>query len=280
MSRLRGPLAEFFGTYLLVFLGAGAIMLDARTGRPGHLGVALVFGLTVAGVVLVLGRVSGAHINPAVTLGLAIAQAFPWSRVPAYVGAQGAGALVAALLLRLLLGPVASVGATVPRVSSAGAFALELGATILLLVAVLLVVTGRERVGRLGPFVIGSVVGICAYWIGPLTGAGMNPARSAGPALAAAQWQGLWIYLLAPAAAAALVGLATRAPGTLALVKAGRFSPPRRPARSVLAGRGRAAFGSGQPLADARTPRESFAQPHYATAASLPTGRGNGLPNR
>ena len=124
-------LAEAIGTFALVFVGAGAIMVDAQTGALGHLGVALAFGLVIMAMIYAVGHLSGAHLNPAVSVAFALTRHFPWSRVATYVPAQVAGALAAALILRASLGDIADVGATMPAGSDAQSFLWEFDAHLL-----------------------------------------------------------------------------------------------------------------------------------------------------
>jgi aquaporin NIP len=194
----RAYLAEALGTFALVLVGAGAVMSSAATGAPDHTGVALSFGLVVMACVYIFGGVSGAHINPAVTLALAVSGHFPWTRVGPYVGAQCAGAISAAFTLRAILGPVASVGATLPVSGIWQSFGLEVLLTGFLMLAVMAVVSGPAGQRRFSGIIVGGVVALGAMWAGPLTGASMNPARSLGPALASGELGSLWIYLAAP----------------------------------------------------------------------------------
>lgn len=195
--RARG-LAEAGGTFALVLIGPGAMMLDARThGAVGPFGVALAFGAAVAAAIIVFGPRSGAHINPAVTFGLAAARRFQAAEVPAYVTGQLAGATAAAVLLRLVLGPVGGLGATVPAAGIWSSAGLELLMSFALMVTILLALRGGWARVWSG-VAIGTVVGLCAFFGGPYTGASMNPARSFGPALAGGGWSGHWIYWVAP----------------------------------------------------------------------------------
>lgn len=191
----RALAAEALGTFALVFFGPGAAVVQAQTGALGHLGVAAVFGLTVAAVIAALAPISGAHINPAATLALTLAGRFPPRRALPYVAAQLLGAALAAFLLLALFGTRGSVGATVPAGSVAQAFVLETVLTFFLLLVAL-------RSGL--PWVVGGVVALEAAMGGPVTGASMNPARSFGPALASGLWTAHWLYWTAPLLGAAL----------------------------------------------------------------------------
>jgi aquaporin NIP len=200
--------AEALGTFALVFVGAGAIMVDAEGGGLGTVGVALAFGLVVMAMVYALGPVSGAHLNPAVTLGFALSRHFSTRRVPAYWVAQMVGATAAAVTLRASLGDVANVGATMPSGSQAQAFLWEVALTAILLVVVIAVATDTRTVGESAALAIGGTIALGSLVGGPISGASMNPARSLGPALASGEWSSLWVYLTAPFVGAALGALA------------------------------------------------------------------------
>ena len=194
----RRLLAEFIGTFFLVLAGPGAIMVEGlHPGAIGPLGIAIAFGLIVAIMVFILGPVSGAYINPAVTIAAWSVRRLPLSQVASYVVAQLSGAVVAALALRALLGPVASNGATIPHVAVAAAFIVEALLSLLVILAVLATdAGGSSRAGA--AVMIGMTIGLCALVGGPLTGASMNPARSFGPALVSGTWTSHWVYWVAP----------------------------------------------------------------------------------
>ncbi len=204
----RSLAAEAIGTFALVFAGCGAIMVDAKTHALGHVGVAISFGLVIMAMIYAVGHISGAHFNPAVTLGFALARHFPWPRVAAYWAAQLAGALAAALVLRGSLGSIAHVGATQPGGSAAQAFLWEAVLTFLLMFVIMSVATDTRAVGEAAAIAIGGTVGLDAMFGGPVTGASMNPARSLGPAIAAGAYSAIWIYLLAPLLGAGLAAVA------------------------------------------------------------------------
>jgi MIP family channel proteins len=182
---LRRALAEGIGTFALVFAGCGAIMVDAKTGALGHVGVAITFGLVIMVMIYAVGHISGAHFNPAVTLAFAVSRHFAWPRVAVYWSAQLAGALVAAIVLRGSLGNVANVGAMFPSGSDAQAFLWESVLTFFLMFVIMAVATDTRAVGEAAAIAIGGTVGLDAMFGGPVTGASMNPARSLGPAIAA-----------------------------------------------------------------------------------------------
>jgi aquaporin NIP len=195
----RSLLAEAIGTFALVFAGCGAIMVDAKTGALGHVGVAISFGLVIMVMIYAVGHISGAHFNPAVTLAFAVSRHFPWPRVPPYLAAQLAGATVAALALRGSLGTIAHVGATLPGGSDGQAFLWEAVLTFFLVFVIMAVATDTRAVGEAAAIAIGATVGLDAMFGGPITGASMNPARSLGPAIASADFTSIWVYLTAPA---------------------------------------------------------------------------------
>jgi aquaporin Z len=197
--------AEALGTFLLVFIGPGAAAVNAWSpGSVGPVGIALAFGLTIAAAVYALGEVSGAHFNPAVTAGFWMAGRLPRDDVLPYVGAQLIGAVSAAVILRLVLGPAARAAATVARVSAVSAVTVEVVLTFLLVLVVLTVAADSRVTGPMGGVIVGITVACDALMGGPLTGASMNPARSLGPAVATATWGGHWIYWVGPLAGAAL----------------------------------------------------------------------------
>jgi aquaporin Z len=192
---------EALGTFFLVLIGPGAVMVDARSGGAlGPVGISLAFGFAVLAMVYAFGPISGAHINPAVTLAFWSVGRFPRRDVPLYIVAQCAGAIGAAFVLRAVLGPVGHLGATIPAIGWRGAFVFEfLLSAALMLVIVAVATDDRVAVG-FAPVAIGLTVAFCALVGGSITGASMNPARSLGPAVAGGQWQSHWLYWLAPAA--------------------------------------------------------------------------------
>ena len=191
---------EAFATFALVFAGCGAIVVDAERGEPlGAVGVAATFGLVVMVLVYATGHVSGAHINPAVTIAFVWRRHFAIREGCAYVPAQVGGAILGATLLRLTWqGTPASLGATVPSVGAPAAFVYEFVLTALLMFVIVSVATDTRAVGSAAAIAIGATVGLDALFGGPVTGASMNPARSLGPAIVSAEWTDLWIYLTAP----------------------------------------------------------------------------------
>lgn len=208
LETARRLLAEFVGTFALVFAGCGAIMVDATSaGALGQVGIAITFGLVIMAMIYAVGHVSGAHFNPAVTFAFALTRHLPWSRLLGYWTAQVAGALAAAAVLRGSLGDVAGVGATVPAGSDGQALLWELILTFFLMFVIMAVATDTRAVGEAAAIAIGGTVGLDAMFGGPVTGASMNPARSLGPAIVAGETGSLWVYIVAPLAGAAVGAL-------------------------------------------------------------------------
>jgi MIP family channel proteins len=208
METLRALTAEAIGTFALVFAGAGAIMVNAKTGQLGHVGVAITFGLVIMAMIYAVGHVSGAHFNGAVTFAFALTRHFPWSRALGYWTAQLAGALAAATLLRASLGNVAHVGATLPSGSNAQSFLWEFVMTAFLMFVILAVATDTRAVGEAAAIANGGTILLDAMFGGPISGASMNPMRSAGPGIVSGELHALWIYILAPVLGASVGALA------------------------------------------------------------------------
>jgi aquaporin NIP len=186
------------GTFALVAIGPGAVMVAARTNAYGPSGVALAFGLAVTLIVASSGHLSGAHINPAVTISFWSVGRFPRSDVLPYVGAQCVGAVLASFLCGWLLGPVGTFGATIPSLPVAQSFVVEMGYSGLLAFVIMGVATDHRAPAVIAPFAIGATVFAGALVTGPLTGGSFNPARSLGPAVASGVWTAHWLYWLAP----------------------------------------------------------------------------------
>ncbi len=191
--------AELLGTFALVFAGTGAIVIDEAThGTVTHVGVALTFGLVVLAMIYAVGDLSGAHLNPAVTVGFWLARRFPAQAVLPYLLSQGVGALLASGTLRALFPKSDLLGATQPAGSELQSFVLEFVLTALLMFVILNVSTGAKEKGITAGIAVGAVIGLEALFAGPISGASMNPARSFAPAAISGHWQHLWIYLAAP----------------------------------------------------------------------------------
>ena len=209
LSLARRASAEGFAAFALVFAGCGAIITEATTGVLGAVGVALVFGLVIMVMVYATGHLSGAHINPAVTIAFTLTRHFSPRDAVAYMTAQFAGATAAAVvLLQVWPAKPADLGATVPSIPIAGALVYEAVMTAILMFVILAVATDVRAVGTGAAIAIGGTIGLDALFGGPLTGASMNPARSFGPALLSGQWQDFWIYLIGPVVGAAVGALA------------------------------------------------------------------------
>jgi MIP family channel proteins len=204
----RALAAEAIGTFALVFAGAGAVMVDAKTHALGHVGVAITFGLVIMAMIYAVGHVSGAHFNGAVTFAFALTRHFPWGRALAYWAAQLVGALAAAALLRASLGHIAHVGATLPSGSQGQSFLWELVMSAFLMFVIMAVATDTRAVGEAAAIAIGGTIGLDAMFGGPISGASMNPMRSLGPALVSGELHALWLYIVGPLVGASLGALA------------------------------------------------------------------------
>ena len=203
--------AEFIGTFALVFAGTGAIVIDEVSGGAvTHVGVALTFGLIVLAMIYTVGDISGAHLNPAVSLGFFAARRFPFREVIPYIASQCAGAFAASGTLRFLFPQNAMLGATIPAGSEIQSFTLELILTAILMFAILGVSTGAAEKGITAGIVVGAVIGLEAMFAGPICGASMNPARSLAPAFVSSHVQHVCIYIVAPVLGAILGVLGCR----------------------------------------------------------------------
>jgi aquaporin Z len=190
--------AELIGTFILVFAGTGAIIInDISGGAITHLGIALSFGLVVMAMIYTFGDVSGAHLNPAVTLGFAVAGRFRWKEVPGFVFSQILGAVAASTVLKLLFPTHQKLGTTLPAGSAMQSFILEFILTAILMLAILRVSVGAKEKDITAGITIGGVIALEALFAGPICGASMNPARSLAPALLSGHTDHLWIYLTA-----------------------------------------------------------------------------------
>jgi aquaporin Z len=209
----RRLFSELFGTFLLVLVAVGGGMVNARFGGSAIPYGALVVApaLMVAAIILFMGAVSGAHLNPAVSIAFALRSDFPWRRVPAYVVAQLLGAILATLLLWTLLGKQGAAGLTLPGegISTFTAMLWEIVLTAGLVSTILGVSSGAQQLGPIAAVGVGSYIALAGLWGSPVSGASMNPARSLGPALVLGDWTAWWAYLLGPMIGAIIaVGIA------------------------------------------------------------------------
>ena len=202
---MKALLAEFLGTAAVVFAGTGAIVInDISGGTIGHAGIAITFGLIVLAMIYTLGDVSGAHLNPAVTIAFSVAGRFDANRVLPYVIAQMNGAIGASLILRVTFPEHPTLGATLPAGAASQSFVLETLLSFLLMFVILGVSTGAKEKGITAGIAVGAVIALEAMFAGPVSGASMNPARSLAPAIVSGKTSALWLYLTAPVLGALL----------------------------------------------------------------------------
>jgi aquaporin NIP len=196
---MKKYIAEFIGTFALVFCGTGAIIInEIKNGTITHVGIAITFGLIVMAMIYALGEKSGAHLNPAVTIAFAFNGNFAVKQVGPYIISQSLGALVASLVLKVLFPESISLGATIPSGSAMQTLILEFILTFLLMLVIINVATGSKEQGLFAGMAIGSVVLLEAMFAGPISGASMNPARSLAPAAISGKMSQVWIYVVAP----------------------------------------------------------------------------------
>jgi aquaporin NIP len=202
---MKKLVAEFVGTYILVFCGTGAIVINQQTnGSITHVGIALTFGLVVMSLIYTFGEISGAHFNPAVTIAFTVAKKFAFKNILPYCTSQILGAIAASFTLKLLFPENMFLGTTLPTGIAMQSFILEVILTFFLMLVIMHVAHGSKEVGMFAGLAIGSVVLLEAMFAGPICGASMNPARSIGPAIASGHLQHLWIYIFAPIIGASL----------------------------------------------------------------------------
>jgi aquaporin NIP len=203
---LRRYIAEFIGTFALVFAGTGAIIInDISNGAVTHLGIGLVFGLIVMTMIYALGEISGAHFNPAVSFGFWIAKRLGLKDLLLFAGSQVLGALTASMALKIIFPQHPTLGTTLPHIiSTGGDFILEAILTFFLMFIIINVAQGSKEKGLMAGVAIGGMIALEAIFAGPITGASMNPARSFAPAIISGHLDFLWIYLTAPFLGAAL----------------------------------------------------------------------------
>ncbi|KDP25192.1 hypothetical protein JCGZ_20348 [Jatropha curcas] len=216
--------AEFVGTFILIFAAtAGPIVNQKYSGVETLIGNAACSGLAVMIVILSTGHISGAHLNPALTIAFAALRHFPWVQVPAYIAAQVSASICASFALKGVFHPFMSGGVTIPSVSTGQAFALEFLITFNLLFVVTAVATDTRAVGELAGIAVGATVALNILVAGPSSGASMNPVRTLGPAVAAGNYKAIWIYLVAPI----LGGLAGGTTYTAVKLREDEADPPR-----------------------------------------------------
>lgn len=195
---MKKYIAEAIGTFALVFCGTGAIIINQETnGTVSHAGIAITFGLIVMAMIYSLGDISGAHLNPAVSIAFTIAKRFQLKQLLPYILSQIAGALLASLVLKFLFPSNELLGATMPTGSDMQSFVLEFLLTFFLMLVIINVATGSKEQGMFAGLAIGSTVLLEAMFAGPICGASMNPARSLSPAIVSGHAEHLWIYLTA-----------------------------------------------------------------------------------
>ncbi|WP_251358500.1 aquaporin [Kangiella sp. TOML190] len=208
---MRNFTAEYLGTFMLIFAGTGAMIInDISGGAITHVGVALTWGMIVAAVIYSIGDISGAHLNPAVTIGFVVAKRFPVNQMAPYIVAQLAGAFSASLLLAWLFPTHETLGATIPSVASEKALVIELILTFILMFVIMQVAFGAKEKGLMAGAAIGTTVGLAAMFAGPVTKASMNPARSIAPAVVSGNLEHLWLYIVATIAGAILAVLVSQ----------------------------------------------------------------------
>jgi aquaporin Z len=211
--------SEFFGTFFLVAAAAGAGVVNALSqGAVGRVASVVAPGLMVMAVILFMGAVSGAHLNPAVSIGFAARGDFPWKRVPGYIAAQLLGATVACAFLWLMFGSIGMLGATEPGpgISDFQSMMMELVLTLWLVSTILGTASKAQNVGSMSALAVGGYVALAGLWGSPISGASMNPARSFGPDLLLLNFDHYWVYVVGPIAGALLAVVAAyllRGPG-------------------------------------------------------------------
>ncbi|WOK94252.1 hypothetical protein Cni_G02954 [Canna indica] len=195
----RKVVSEMISTFLLVFVTCGAAALSkSNTGLVSQLGASVAGGLIVTVMIYAVGHISGAHMNPAVTLAFAVSRHFPWIQVPFYWVAQISGALVASFVLREVLHPITNLGTTTPGDTAMKALVMEIVVTFCMMFVTSAVATDTKAVGELAGLAVGSSVCITSILAGPISGGSMNPARTLGPAVASRNYDSLWVYFIGP----------------------------------------------------------------------------------
>jgi aquaporin Z len=202
---MRKYIAEVIGTFALVFCGTGAIIINQESGGAvSHVGIAITFGLIVSAMIYTIGDISGAHLNPAVTIAFYIAKVFPLKEILPYFASQAVGAFLASFTLKFLFPSNATLGSTLPSGSPMQSFVLEVILTFILMFVIIHVAKGSNEQGMFAGIAIGSVVLLEAMFAGPICGASMNPIRSLAPAITSGHVEHLWVYMIAPTLGAIL----------------------------------------------------------------------------
>jgi MIP family channel proteins len=201
---MKKYLAELVGTFILVFVGTGAIVINDLFGSVGHLGIGISFGLVVMAMIYAIGEISGAHINPAVSIAFWVSKRFSGKEVLPYVLFQLTGALLASFCVKLIFPTHELLGATLPAGAWEQSFTLELILTFILMFVILQVSSGSKETGIMAGTAIGAVVAFEAIFAGPVCGASMNPARSIAPALVSGHLEHLWVYMVSTTVGAVL----------------------------------------------------------------------------
>lgn len=196
---MRSYITEAIGTFILIFCGTGAVVINQQTGGSiGHLGISITFGLLVMTLIYAFGNISGAHFNPAVSIAFTVARKFSAKKIAPYIFSQLLGAVMASCLLKFLFPQNEMLGSTLPAGSEIQTFILEIFLAFFLMLVILNVAHGSSEQGLFAGIAIGSTILLEAMFAGPISGASMNPARSIAPALVSGHLEHLWIYIVAP----------------------------------------------------------------------------------
>ena len=205
---MKKYLAEIIGTFALVFCGTGAIVINQEAGGViSHIGIAITFGLIVSSMIYTVGDISGAHLNPAVTIAFYVAKVFPSKEILPYILSQGVGAFLASITLKFLFPSNNDLGSTLPSGLPMQSFVLEVILTFLLMFVILHVAKGSKEQGMFAGVAVGGMVMLEAIFAGPICGASMNPIRSLAPALTSGHLEHIWIYITAPIMGAILASI-------------------------------------------------------------------------
>lgn len=200
---MKKYISELLGTFILVFVGTGCVVVNQQTnGALGLPGIAMVWGLVIIAMVYAFGDISGTHLNPAVTIAFAVDKRFEWKEVPAYLGSQLTGALVASFVLHYLFPDNKTLGLTQPSGSEMQSLILEIIMMFILMMVILRVSVGAKEKGITAGIAIGGTVWLLVLFGGPISGTGLNPTRSIAPAIVTGNFQSLWLYIVAPLAGA------------------------------------------------------------------------------